>query len=1129
MVGAVTWGNGNGGTIGTVTASNSLIGSTDGDEVGSGGVTALSNNNYVVSSPNWQKSGAVVGAVTWSKADGSTIGTVSATNSLIGSTNGDQAGLGTGNPGSGVTALANGNYAVNSPNWQKSGAVVGAVTFGKTDGTTVGAVSASNSLVGAVSGDTVGSGGVTALANGSYVVSSPNWQKSGAVVGAVTLAKADGSSVGAVSSGNSLVGATNGDNVGSGGVTVLSNGNYVVGSPNWHNGNSKVGAATWIDGSTGQAIDGTTGIDTLNSLIGAGSGALLQQVFGLPGGAAFLASFSGNGGSVVEQQVTAGSETFATVADQALTVSPTFITDTLNTGTAVVLQASNDITLNSPIVVNNPGGNGGDLTLEAGRNISLFASITTDNGNLTLVANATAADGVVDSQRDSGSAGIIMVAGTKLDVGTGDLSATLDTGAGLTNHAADDITLGTVIAHDVNFVGHGIGVDLASVTASGNVVIHSDGDIIMNGAISAQDPGIINVTGTTSLSAGELIALDHQGNHFGGTVTFAAPTVTLLSAGDLTVASTVAATTLTINADGNLSQSGPLAATGAASFTGGTIALSDAGNSFQGPVTLNCAGAASVTNAGALDVANLAFGGPANLSAPTIAIDGNVNVGSLALSLTSTSAAQLNGSTTLAGGTIADSAGLVFGGNATLSGSGTLQAGTGGAGVLVQSGATVTPDQTPGGLTVNGDVTFATGSILAEQVAGTSQFSKLTVNGAVNLNSPTLQLSVQSPYTPALGDQFQIIAGGTGSTLTGTFAQGSSLVTPSAILSINYASGGNTGVILAVTAIPGVNVVPDPVLVGKNDLVIWGTGNNDTITVTPGKTARGKIATSYAVNFNGTVQTVNNIRAQILVFELGGDNNINLRKVQLPVQFSVGDGNNTLVGGAGRDVFQVGAGNNSLDGGGGVNTLIESGNVDYKLVGGTATTNGSLTKGSAQDTLIKNHMQRVQLSLTGPDGHTIDGTAFAGREIFLGGPGDDTLLAGKGSVVLVGGGGTDKLVGGSGHGVLIAGAGAATITGGNNQDLIIGGTTNYDANVAALTAILTEWASANTYAVKVKHLTGTLRGGKNGNILLTTSTVTNNGQASTLTGGKGQDWFWSSAQDTVTDLFAGVEKNAAIS
>src|SRR5207245_5530910 len=103
---------------------------------------------------------------------------------------------------------------------------------------------------------------------------------------------------------------------------------------------------------------------------------------------------------------------------QAVTLTPDFLTRTLNTGTAVVLQASNDITVNSPITTS-AGGKGGALTLQAGRSILLNAPITTDNGALTLIANDQLANGLVDAQRDPGNAVISTAPGTALDTRSG--------------------------------------------------------------------------------------------------------------------------------------------------------------------------------------------------------------------------------------------------------------------------------------------------------------------------------------------------------------------------------------------------------------------------------------------------------------------------------------------------------------------------------------------------------------------------------------------------------------------------------------------------------------------------------------------------------------------------------------
>src|SRR5208282_3810851 len=184
--GAVTWGSGTAGVSGAVSATNSLVGSTANDQVGGVlgvGVTALSNGNYVVSSPNWNNGAAAsAGAVTWGSGTVGVRGPVSATNSLVGSTANDSVG-GNEEAGSGVAGVS-------------------------------GPVSATNSLVGSTANDGVGTI-VTALSNGNYVVSSPNWNNGAAAyAGAATWGSGTAGVSGPVSATNSLVGSTADDSVG---------------------------------------------------------------------------------------------------------------------------------------------------------------------------------------------------------------------------------------------------------------------------------------------------------------------------------------------------------------------------------------------------------------------------------------------------------------------------------------------------------------------------------------------------------------------------------------------------------------------------------------------------------------------------------------------------------------------------------------------------------------------------------------------------------------------------------------------------------------------------------------------------------------------------------------------------
>ena len=265
--GAVTWGSGTAGVNGTVSADNSLVGSTTNDRVGLFGVEALANGNYVVRSPYWANGSiSLAGAVTWGSGTAGVTGAVSAANSLVGSAAREMVSF--------VTPLNNGNYVVNCCHWS-NGAVphVGAVTWCSGTVGVTGMMSAANSLVGSQAYDMVGHGirsgySVKALANGNYVVTSTYWSN-GTVTnaGAVTWCNGMSGLTGTVSTANSLVGSTDNDKIGRDDCLRLANGNYVVCSPEWNNGDAThAGAATWGCGTTG--VTGT--LSAANSLVGVG-------------------------------------------------------------------------------------------------------------------------------------------------------------------------------------------------------------------------------------------------------------------------------------------------------------------------------------------------------------------------------------------------------------------------------------------------------------------------------------------------------------------------------------------------------------------------------------------------------------------------------------------------------------------------------------------------------------------------------------------------------------------------------------------------------------------------------------------------------------------------------------------
>ena len=278
--GAVTWCSGEAGCTGIISASNSLVGSNVYDKVGIRDVTVLVNSHYVVISYDWDNGSLVdVGAVTWCDGETGCTGPISSENSLTGSHAYDRAGRG------GVAGLANGNFVVLSPAWDLGKVKeVGSATWCSGETGCAGPISAENSLVGSYAYDRVGSGGIETLVNSNYVIHSPIWDD-GIVMDAGATTWCDGQTgcTGAVSPSNSLVGSSNYDMIGIGGIAKLMNGSYVVLSPRWNGDHTiDVGAATWCESEAGCA----GAVSAANSLVGTkvydrvGNGGVLELANG---------------------------------------------------------------------------------------------------------------------------------------------------------------------------------------------------------------------------------------------------------------------------------------------------------------------------------------------------------------------------------------------------------------------------------------------------------------------------------------------------------------------------------------------------------------------------------------------------------------------------------------------------------------------------------------------------------------------------------------------------------------------------------------------------------------------------------------------------------------------------------
>ena len=429
--GAATFGNGTSGVSGVVNASNSLVGSQAGDRVGIR-TTALINGSYLVESPFWNGN---MGAVTWGTSTSGVAGLISSSNSLVGSTAGDYVGIVP------SVALSNGNYVAVSPAWNGNR---GAVTWGNGASGVAGIVASGNSLVGSTVNDTVGNvligatgqyvaSGLQVFQNGDYAVMSPNWTNGAATqAGAITFASGTAGIAGLVSASNSLVGSHSNDFLGYNQLAMpviiaAHAGGFAINNPNW---NSNTGALTLT--TSGSGISGV--VSASNSLLGPstssylGGGGVSPLANGSFAVASPLASSSAGLVQVVKFSTVdpATGQTFDANAAGNVTLTPDSLTAILNTGTAVDLQANNDITLAAGSnIVTSAGGTGGTLALQAGRSILLNSNITTDNGNFS----ASAGDiGAAPLHTDSGTPTLTLGGGTTLNVGSGTATLTATNG-----------------------------------------------------------------------------------------------------------------------------------------------------------------------------------------------------------------------------------------------------------------------------------------------------------------------------------------------------------------------------------------------------------------------------------------------------------------------------------------------------------------------------------------------------------------------------------------------------------------------------------------------------------------------------------------------------------------------------
>ena len=522
---------------------------------------------------------------------------------------------------------------------------------------------------------------------------------------------------------------------------------------------------------------------------------------------------------------------FGTTPSSDVTIDPA----TLNAAASnVTLQANNDITVSNNIGLTTAGAG---LTLQAGRSVLLNANITTTNGGVAIVANETAANGVVNANRDAGSANITMAAGTSISTGNAPISLTLSTGAGLTNNTSGNITLGSLtttgaitVANNGPTAGGGISQNAGSALTAGGASSFTDAST--NGAIALTNAGNA-LTGAVTLGtagAGGNASLTNN-----AATTLAASTI----GGNLTVTDTA----------GNLGQSGALTVGGTSTFTNtannGTITLTNVGNALTGAVSLNTTGAG-----GDASLTNDAAGGTA-LGASTIG--GNLTVSAQQADLTQSGALTVGGTSSFTVASPAFATIVLTNANNAFTGAVTLIDGSVSGDVSLTNNAATGTTLANSFVTGRNLVVVNTQGNLAQTgalvVSGTSSFTNAQANTTITLaNAANSFLGAVSLSTSGAGGNASLINNHLGTVL------GASTV------------GGN----LSVTSSQG-NLTQTGALSVAGSASFTASSANTTITLTnAGNQMTGTVALN-TTGAGGNVSLTNNAATTLATSTIGGN------------------------------------------------------------------------------------------------------------------------------------------------------------------------------------------------------------------------------------------------------------------
>jgi len=393
-------------------------------------------------------------------------------------------------------------------------------------------------------------------------------------------------------------------------------------------------------------------------------------------------------------------------------------------------------------------GTGSTLTTADSLNVGFFGSGTLTVQNGGLVVRGSDAQGVRVAN-NSDSTGILNLnsGGTveALNISEGFGTGTVHFNGGRFRATATSTTFQGFEAGDIQLLANGAFFDTQAFALATSAILQGMGGVTKEGSGTLILSGANTYSGGTTISAGTLQIGD------GGT--------TGLIGGNVTNNAN-----LSFNRSNNLAFDGDISGSGSLTKLGAGVLTLTGANTYSGGTTISAgtlqiggAGTAGSITGNVTNNAALRFNRSDDLTyAGDISGTGSVRkLGAGMLILT--------GASTYSGATTVQSGGLLVNGSlgnteltvqngALLGGSGNL-----GGNVTIQSGGILAPGNSPGILTIGGDLNLDAGSFTRMEINGTSPgtlHDQIVVGGTAFLDG-TLELSFGT--TPQNGDTFTLI------------------------------------------------------------------------------------------------------------------------------------------------------------------------------------------------------------------------------------------------------------------------------------------------------------------------------------------------------------------------------------